>query len=84
MAPRVAGLEKFPGGIGNRIEMPMSELTLNLTGMILNSLVAGMLFELTNNWGALYRSHLGDRHSGTLSTTSTLVDDADGLRYRKI
>ena len=30
IAPRVAGLEKFPGGIGNRIEMLMS-VTLKLT-----------------------------------------------------
>ena len=54
IAPRVAGLEKFPGGIGNRIEMADVRSNFEPHGDDTQwSLVAWMLFELTNNWEQL-------------------------------
>ena len=51
IAPRVAGLETFPGGIGNRIEMADVRDNFETHGkiIIVDSLLAGMLFELTNS-----------------------------------
>ena len=53
-APKVAGVETFPGGIGNRIEMQDVRLTSKLTvNVLMNSLLAGMLYELINSSGSL-------------------------------
>ena len=68
MAPRVAGLEKFPGGIGNRIEM--ADVRTNFEPHENDSqFPSGRdAIRVNQQLGALALKgvHLGDRHSGNV------------------